>query len=59
MYGRSKGNLEEPQEIINPQYVQNIEDSLKNYETYSSSFRSDYLGNITYKQYNTKRSKKQ
>lgn len=52
LYGRSKGNLKEPIEIKKPSEVGALLDSLTGIiPSYSVDYVSDYLGNISYRQY--------
>lgn len=55
LYGRSKGNLENPVEVITPNEVALIEGLYKNNIVYNSSYTSEHFGRISYVQYNTKR----
>lgn len=55
LYGRSKGNLKEPTVTKNPQEVEVLERFLKGNCVYSSTYDSEYYGQVTYKQYNLKR----
>lgn len=53
-YFTSRG-LYKPEEIVEKEKIDQLATALSDYETYSSSFKNDYLGEIIYKQYNTKR----
>ena len=55
LYGRSKGNLKEPNIIKDPQEVATLRSQIKNHCVYDKQFASEYHGFVNYKQYNTKR----
>lgn len=55
LYGRSRGNLDEPIIIKDPQQIAIVEGTYKDSCTYEKSYPSEYYLKITYKQYNAKR----
>lgn len=55
-YFTSRG-LYKPEEVVDAKKIEQLEAALSSHETYKSSFANDYLGNIQYTQYNTKRPK--
>lgn len=55
LYGRSRGNLEEPIIIKDPQEIALLEGTYKSNCTYKKTYPSEYYKTITYKQYNSKR----
>ena len=55
LYGRSRGNLQEPQIIEKKEACKLLEMVYSNQLTYTSSFDTDYKGIVTYKQYNVNR----
>lgn len=57
LYGRSRGNLDEPVIIKNPQELAILEETLEDKCVYESTYPSDYHLSITYKQYNCTRKK--
>ena len=57
LYGRSKGNLDEPIIIKNPQELATLEETLENKCVYETTYKSKHHLNITYKQYNYTRKK--
>ena len=57
LYGRSRGNLEEPIEIKNPQEVGQLLESYENKIVYSKTYNTEYFGECQYIQINLTRSK--
>lgn len=57
LYGRSKGNLNQPIEIKEPKNVESFLDSFNSHDCimYSTSFCNDYNGYISYTQYKPKK----
>lgn len=57
LYGRSRGNLEEPIEIKNPQEVGQLLESYEKNIVYSNTYDTEYFGTCQYIQINLARSK--
>lgn len=51
----SRGLKKPTEEIIDEKQKESLEQALEQYEAFRADFDTDYLGKITYRQYNTKR----